>query len=190
MLPDVKGLAAIFGNRLGLDLRFDLARGEACEERANVGRAALAALRTEVEGRTDVDDLEFPNPRYSLTHSADVALAVVDASACLDGIGIDLEVERSLRPQAARFFLTEKEQRWLQTLEDEHRSKHLLRLWCTKEAVFKANPENRTTLLGDHEIVEPADVSGEARTREGRLLEYASWCEPRTCVAIAVCRRG
>ena len=203
MLPDKHALARIFGASLGLDLRFGLAGGDALNESVDVmqrgaareasrrrGRTALRALLTEVKDSADAHTLEFPNSRYSLTYSGKVALAVADASASLSGIGVDLEIDRRIKPQAARFFLTPDEQCWLGTLDRAHARRHLLRLWCTKEAVFKANPENRGTLLGDYELVEPGACSGEARSREGRSIEYVSWCEGRTSVAVSVCRRG
>lgn len=202
MLPDRRHLACVFGEQLGVDLRFDVARLEGHDDSGELdpgrmravswrlGRDALRALCTEMEDRTDVEDLAFPNPRYSLSHSREAALALADASASLDGIGVDVEIDRTLRPQAARFFLSDREQRCLQTLDPARRSRHLLRLWCVKEAVFKANPDNHGTLLGDYALVEPTATRGAARTREGRLVEYATWCEARTCVAVAVCRRG
>ena len=201
MRPEVRHLARVLSEPLGLDLRFDLAietdgeqherdggLGRARAVSRRLGRAALRALRIELEGRAAVDDLAFPNPRYSLSHSRDTALAVADATASLDGIGVDLEIDRNLNPHSARFFLTDRERRWLEGLDGARASEELLRLWCVKEAVFKANPENHGTLLGDHALVAPAEPCGRARTREGRVVEYASWREARTCVAVAVCR--
>ena len=65
---------------------------------------------------------------------------------------------------------------------------HLLRLWCIKEAVFKANPGNAGQTLADYELARPGDARGEARTLAGQDAEYSSWCESRNCVALAVCR--
>lgn len=201
MLPDKRTLARIFGEPLGLDLRFDVALGDARDESVadkqpgaareasrRLGRAALGALLTEVGDGADAQTLEFPNSRYSLTHSGDVALAVGDVSAGLAGIGVDLEIETSIMRQAARFFLAPGELRWLRSLDGARACRQLLRLWCTKEAVFKSNPENRGTLLGDYELVEPGAYFGEARSRDGRFIEYVSWCKGRTSVAVAVCR--
>lgn len=168
--------------------RFESLQGTARANSWLLGRKALETLRTEVDGCTDIDALEFPNTRFSLTHSADVALAVADTSGKLGGIGVDLEVDTRIQPAAARFFLTEREQDWVQRQPAERRSHHLLRLWCVKEAVFKANPGNSGTVLGDHELVEPADSCGKASGSTGRAMEYTSWCELRTCIALAVCR--
>ena len=192
MLPDTRFLVSVLSEPLGLELRMNVASKAASEEALSatereryrslapgaramswlLGRAALKNLRIEVDGRDDLDDLEFPNGRYSLSHSSNVALAVGDASGGLAGIGIDLEVDTTIHPDAARFFLTAVEQRWLHAQAVERWSHHLLRLWCIKEALYKSNPGNSGTLLGDHELIEPANASGEARTLAGRTLEY------------------
>ncbi len=208
MLPDTGFLKATLGEPLGLDLHFNIADGQECAATLSLaeqkhyqaledtvrakswllGRAALKSLRTKLDGRTDIDALRFPNARFSLTHSADVALAVAEPSGCLEGIGVDLEVDTRIEPAAARFFLTEREQLWLQSQAAERWSHHLLRIWCIKEAVFKANPGNIGRTLGDHELNRPADARGEARACTGQKMEYTSWCESRTCIALAVCR--
>ena len=83
---------------------------------------------------------------------------------------------------------TEREQAWLRAEKTERWPLHLLRLWCVKEAVFKANPDNAGRSLADHTLANPENALGEAVTPEGRSVEYASWCESRTCLALAVCR--
>jgi len=208
MLPDTKFLKSTLGEPLGLDLLFNVTSGPATaavlspteQERYEVledtaraepwllGRAALKSLRSQLDGCADIDNMRFPNGRFSLSHSADVALAVAEPSGCLEGIGIDLEVDARIQPAAARFFLSDSEQRWLQSQPSEHRPHHLLRLWCVKEAVFKANPGNAGKLLADHELQHPADGKGAASSVDGQTMEYASWCESRTCIALAVCR--
>lgn len=207
MLPDPRFLKSALGDPLGIELALNVASGSVPERilspreheryrtlkstaRARswlLGRAALKTLRAEVDGHEDIDDIEFPNARYSLTHSADVAIAVADASRRLVGIGVDLEVDTRIRPAAARFFLTEREQSWLDGQAPTRRPHLLLPLWCIKEALFKANPENAGKTLADHEIAQPGESTGDARTREGRIMRYASWCESRTCIALAVC---
>jgi phosphopantetheinyl transferase len=208
MLPDSRFLKSTLGEPLGLDLLFSITSGggcasalspteqkryEALENTARakswlLGRAALKSLRREVDGCTDIDTLSFPNARFSLTHSADIALAVAEPSGALAGLGVDLEVDTRMQPAAARFFLTHREQEWLASQITERRPHHLLRLWCIKEAVFKANPGNGGKMLVDHELDEPAQAMGAARASTGRRMEYASWCESRTCIALAVCR--
>ena len=208
MLPDTGFLKSSLAEPLGLDLHFNVATGSvstaalslseqehyaglentARAESWLLGRAALKSLHSRLDGCADIDGLSFPNARFSLAHSAHVALAVAEPSGCLAGIGVDLELDARLQPAAACFFLTDDEQAWLQSQAVERWCHHLLRLWCIKEAVFKANPDNAGKLLADHEIQRPAEAKGEARTRAGRKMEYASWCESRTCIALAVCR--
>lgn len=209
MLPDSRFLNSVLGEPLGLELqmtvaieaapRESLSRAE-CEHyrlladtpRAAswlLGRTALKRLREKVDGRSDVDDLEFPSPQFSLTHSSDVALAVADASGQLAGIGIDLEMDTIIRPEAARFFLTGRERQWLDEQASDRWRHHVLRLWCLKEALYKSNPDNAGTILGDCELLDPAAVIGKARVFDGPMMEYASWQNSRTCIALAVCRR-
>ena len=208
MLPDTRFLKSALGDPLGLDLRLNITSGcvsthalsagerrryQSLESTARarswlLGRTALKALRTEMDGCADIDDLEFPNARFSLSHSADVALAVADPSGTLEGIGVDLEVDTVVQPAAARFFLTDREQQWLQEQAAKRWPHLLLRLWCIKEAVYKANPQNHGRTLGDHELAQPGSSSGEARACTGQIMQYASWCEARTCIALAVCR--
>ena len=38
------------------------------------------------------------------------------------------------------------------------------------------------------QAVAPAEARGGAGASTGRRMEYASWCESRTCIALAVCR--
>ncbi len=208
MLPDTRFLGAVLAEPLGLELHMTVACGTASEgalsnaERERyrslamtararswlLGRAALKQLRARVDARADVDDLDFPNSRFSLTHSSDVALAVADTSGQLAGIGVDLEVDTTIRPEAARFFLTVREQNWLRGQPRERWSHDLLRLWCVKEALYKSNPANAGTVLGDYELLEPANACGKAFTRAGRPMEYSSWCASRTSIALSVYR--
>jgi phosphopantetheinyl transferase len=208
MLPDACFLRSTLGDPLGLDLQFDIANGQrpaAALSRAEqkhyaslrntaraqswlLGRAALKSLRRRIDGCADIDALSFPNARFSLTHSGEVALAVAEPSGVLEGIGIDLELGTRMQAASARFFLTAREQQWLCSQARERWPHHLLRLWCIKEAVFKANPGNTGTTLMDHELDAPGEAQGEARACTGRRMEYASWCESRTCIALAVCR--
>jgi phosphopantetheinyl transferase len=208
MLPDARFLKSALGDPLGIDLHLSIASGNAsvhalsASERRRyhslhstarakswlLGRAALKTLRSEVDGSADIDDLDFPNARFSLSHSEDVALAVADASGRLEGIGVDLEVDTIIKPAAARFFLSEREQHWLDRQASKIWPHLLLRLWCIKEAVFKANPGNSGRTLGDHELSDPGDANGDARACTGQVMQYTSWCEARTCIALAVCR--
>ena len=208
MLPEAHLLEGTLSDELGLDLRVAVARrplapeGLTRKERQTytslcdtprarswlLGRAALKSLRADVDGCADTGELMFPNARFSLTHSRDVAVAVTETSRTLDGIGIDLELDGHIQPAAARFFLTQREQKWLLGLARGQWGRQLLRMWCIKEAVFKANPENTDKLLSDHELTSPWTTRGEARASSGKRIDYATWSVAGTCLALAVCR--
>jgi hypothetical protein len=102
------------------------------------GRAALKILLRRQGHTEDTSLLHFPHPRLSLTHSAGLALAVSSPDPSLQGLGIDFEAHRPVKPGTERFFLTEAERNRLgQSSEAD-----LLRLWTVKEALFKADPDN------------------------------------------------
>lgn len=210
MPPDRARLEAFLGDALGVALRIEVAREAlapsrlTARERARfeslagtpragdwlLGRCALKRLRAGVDGCEETSDIAFPHPRFSLTHSHGVAMAIGDASNALDGLGVDLEIGAHMRAQAARFFLTPGERRRLDAAVPDRRRGLLLRAWCVKEAVFKANRENAGTLLADHEIACLDAARGEARFGRYRTFEYASWCEDGACVAVAISRGG
>jgi phosphopantetheinyl transferase (holo-ACP synthase) len=208
VLPEVAALESALGEALEVELRLKVAR-EAVEPtrlspgeqstyrklshtpRAHswlLGRAALKSLRLEIDGEAETAGLRFPNARFSLAHSRDLAVAVTATSRCLHGIGVDVEIHRRVMPSSARFFLTPREQQWLESLSTSVRSHECLRLWCIKEAVFKANPANDGKLLADHEMISPGRIQGQARTSTGRRIDYVSWCRGDTSLALAVCR--
>ncbi len=87
------------------------------------------------------------------------------------GVGVDVEPLRMVHPDAARFFLTRAERAWIRRQEPARHSHHLLRLWTIKEALFKADPENHTTMLGDYALRDPGASRGRAiLTQRGRHL--------------------
>lgn len=123
------------------------------------GRGALKALIGPF-GDTDTARIQFPSPRYSLTHSGDVAVAVVARSERQRGIGVDVEWDRPAPVAAARFYLTEREAEWTAGLPDHERGTELLRLWTVKEALFKADPDNGPRVLSDYELADPGSWTG------------------------------
>jgi 4'-phosphopantetheinyl transferase EntD len=129
------------------------------------GRAALKRLLSGWQLGNDTAALSFPHPRFSLTHSGNYAVAIGTTSRELVGIGIDFEITRFLRRGSARFFLTDGEQAWLRPLGESAVQSSLIRLWTIKEAVFKADPENRKTGLIDYEIEHPGEWTGTAFLR-------------------------
>ncbi len=135
------------------------------------GRAALRKLLRRLDLGPDTASLEFPAANLSLTHSGGMAVAV----ACLDapgpGLGVDLEAERPMRPEAARFFLGEDEMAKLNgrnAMDGGAESEEgLLRLWTAKEALFKADMDNRNRVLTDYRVADPMVRRGKAGLRPG-----------------------
>lgn len=131
------------------------------------GRAALKRALCRAELDDDTAHLPLPSPRASLSHAGKVAVACVrlDEDLRVAGVGIDLERDRPVSDAHTRFFLTPSE-RAAARVEDR------LRLWTVKEALFKADPDNAGTVVGDYEVLEPRALEGEARSRAGRRLRY------------------
>jgi len=80
-------------------------------EEWRLGRAALKTALRAVGEADDTTPIAFPNPRVSLTHSGNTAIAVTFAEGAnvpFAGIGVDLEMDRAPRLEAARFFLTQE----------------------------------------------------------------------------------
>lgn len=111
-----------------------------------------------------------------------LGLAGTDA---LDGIGIDFAPLREVRAGALRFYLTQAER-------DQMAPDDALRLWTVKEALFKADPANRSALLADFELADPRAHAGWARRRgdSQARFRYASIALPCGIVSAAVRIRG
>jgi hypothetical protein len=106
------------------------------------GRAALKAMLRELGCPEDTSGLRFPHARFSLTHSSGIAVAVGICGEDGSGIGIDYEGRRPVPPEAARFYLTEAEIQGVNLRDEEA----LIRLWTVKEAMYKADMNNRERL--------------------------------------------
>lgn len=145
---------------------------EACQTAARRaewlrGRSALKRLCRRLGANADTSRLRFPHPRISLSHCGPVAIAAAAGEEGLQGVGIDLEVSRSPRPEMARLFLTPEEQSALKRHRPERQMPELLRLWTIKESVFKADPGNQDRLLADYRLTEPLAAAGSARVEVG-----------------------
>ena len=152
------------------------------------GRAALKRLLAYLGEDQDTSALEFPHRRFSLSHTEGYAVALGSQGVELEGTGIDLELNRVIRPEAARFFLTRPEQRWVTRLPHPDQPVNLLRLWTVKEALFKADPLNGATGLLDYSVEEPGlDTGNACRTGENLLhLRYASFHLEEGFLSIAI----
>lgn len=164
-----------------------------------LGRAALGGVIGRLGGNLRADDLTFPHPRYSLTHSAGWAVALGVNAPELLGVGIDLELDRVPDPRSARFFLTGAEETWWAALPAVRRSSQLLRLWTVKEALFKADPANAATGLADYHLERPGLDAGPAlRTGAGTgnavevpaRFGYAAFPFARGCLSVAILTRA
>ena len=114
------------------------------------------------------------------------------AKAVLMGIGIDIETTRAIQPEAARFFLNDRERDWL-AKEQKHSSQEtLLRLWTVKEAIFKADPAASERLLGDYTLENPSQWRGNAYRRDSTSLrfQYSSVRFDEGFVSVAVLVKG
>ena len=142
------------------------------------GRAALKMLLHHLGEHLDTTKLSFPHPRLSLTHSGTYAVAAgVAPDHFIGGIGVDLEIQQALHPEAARFFLTEEERRWFTRLRSNLKARELLRLWTVKEAVLKADVNNEGRMLADYRLAVPGVRSGVASVidlRSFRSFHYTS----------------
>jgi 4'-phosphopantetheinyl transferase EntD len=140
------------------------------------GRSALKRLLSSLGEDEETGGIGFPNPRFSLTHSGDFAVALGTGSAELRGIGVDLEVNRPLRRETSRFFLGESEQAWAMSLDESVRTKNLLRLWTIKEALFKSDPRNLERWFTDYRIEAPSAHAGRAFVRGEEAQEFRYFC--------------
>src|SRR5262249_50647506 len=122
------------------------------------GRAALKRLQASLGAADDTSALAFPHPRLSLSHSESWAVAVGSTSPKLLGLGVDLEVKAGPRPETATRFLNPAEAVWLRRMDEGERPKMLHRLWTAKEAIFKADPENKGKTLKHYGLADPGFI--------------------------------
>lgn len=123
-------------------------------------RLALQEVLIELgEGPRDVENLKFPQRCLSISHSTGVAVAcgVADRSP-VRGMGIDVERARTVSARLGRFFLRDEEASALGSVSNEE----VLRLWTVKEAIFKADPQNKDRVLRHYRVNDLRQGSGPA----------------------------
>lgn len=106
----------------------------------SLARSLLAALGKEAPLPREADGRPAWPPGIvgSITHCATLAaVAIASADDCA-GIGIDIEVDRPLPLGVARLILSEQEQRWIRRSDPGLAAETLLRVFCAKEALYKA----------------------------------------------------
>ena len=161
--------------------------GERRREAWLCGRAAWKRLLRQLGEDQDTARFSLPSERFSLTHAAGLALAIGVAPGSTLGIGVDLELDRAPSPDAARFFLTDEEQRALAESDSRERAALLLRLWTIKEALFKSDLENHGRILKDYRLATPLAATGVARPIERAAeMHYASFALPRGFLSVAL----
>ncbi len=153
---------------LGTSLILSFAKHE--EDRA-AGRNALLSVSKRLGLSLDIDALRFPHPHFSLSHSGGTGAAIAwTGTDNFAGIGIDIERKREIDPRSARFFLREEER-----FDLKHSQDNLLRLWTVKEALFKADPDNRDQGVRDYIVDSAHRMLGKARhIKTGRTFLYQS----------------
>lgn len=130
------------------------------------GRGALKRLFRRYGQNEETGLLRFPHANYSLTHSGNYAIAIGHASTRVQGIGIDFEISRPVNANLKRFLLAPQESKCIAG----HR---LLRLWTAKEAVFKADPNNRKRRLRHYHLCAVREWRGEA-SAQNQTWQYLS----------------
>ena len=126
------------------------------------GRKAMKAVLAEMGLNIDSTQYELPNPHLSLSHNNSIAIAL-GSTQLLDGIGIDIENDRDINPDAANLIFTKNEnQQYLftinndddKTLASQNRAPEnlILKSWCIKEAAFKATIKKHQGTVFQYEI--------------------------------------
>lgn len=106
----------------------------------SLARSLLASFGKEAPLRREADGRPVWPPGIvgSITHCATLAaVAIAKADDCA-GIGIDIEANRPLPPGVARLILGEQEQQWIRRSDPRLGAETLLRVFCAKEALYKA----------------------------------------------------
>ena len=128
----------------------------------------LVSRRAEYIARAIAGASKDSAPRSSLAHSAGIgvcAAALAPVPPELVGVGVDIERARIASARTAGFYLRGPELDWLSTsaIGAEHRSDEQVRLWTTKEALFKADPDNEQSVLQSYLLLDPGSATGAAR---------------------------
>lgn len=137
------------------------------------GRRALKILLRDLEfvdpnsSFADIDTSAtfFPHPAFSLTHSQDIAIAIACMAPAF-GVGIDLELIRATKPQMSKFYLSETDRKWLDSIPQENRNSEQIRLWTVKESVFKSDLNNMDRTMLRYKIEDTSAICGKAFTLE------------------------
>jgi len=157
------------------------------------GRYVLKQVLRKLRLPVDTGAIVFPHSHLSLSHSDIYALAV-GTKHQVRGLGVDLELSGGPRREAVHLFMTENELASWSNIDNEMQKDLLQRIWCIKEAAFKANPYNQNTALFDYEICDITAINGRVACSKNAeiILEYAATeldlNQQTACVVMAIYR--
>lgn len=154
-----------------------------------LGRAcARIALQNLGYGPGEIPVRENRAPQWpqrivgSITHTTDLAVAVVCSDDLLTAIGIDAERVGAVGEHLWPRLLTEGERRWVHELEPDKRRLAATLIFCAKESYYKCCSGFAGPAVGfqDAEIAVPsfAGESGEYRLRVLKGEAYYGWTQP------------
>lgn len=125
-----------------------------------LGRRALARALA-AAGRRPDEITVWPCPFASVSHSRGVAVAVaLPRTAHARGLGVDLELDRPVRPGLAGVFCDARERAWLDTVPAAERDAAVLQLWTAKEALYKADAAQGDAIVAEYGVDVPALARG------------------------------
>ncbi|MDP1748391.1 MAG: 4'-phosphopantetheinyl transferase superfamily protein [Reyranella sp.] len=106
----------------------------------SLARSLLASLGKEAPLCREADGRPAWPPGIvgSITHCTTLAAVALASTDDCAGIGIDVEANRPLPQGVARLILSEQEQRWIRRSDPRLAAETLLRVFCAKEALYKA----------------------------------------------------
>ncbi len=142
----------------------------AADEHA-LGRVALARALA-AAGRGDEPVTRWPCPFASVSHSRGLAVAVALPRAhAVRGLGVDVELDRPVRPGLAGVFCDARERAWLEAQPACGRDAAVLQLWTAKEALYKADAAQGDAIVAEYAVEVPSlSRGGRGHGRSARLV--------------------
>ena len=147
-----------------------------------LGRSALKPLCNTLGISDDTSSIHFPNPRISLTHCDNhaIAVGVRDFRGLYKGIGIDLESTiRKVGPEHALHLLNDKERELYGGLLT---TKQIIQFWTIKEACFKADDASQVLDFRNYSV----DMTKQVVLRGGRSFSFYTQATDFYCLTLAL----
>ena len=117
---------------------------------AELGAAPTAIVRTSRRAPIWPDDITG-----SIAHTTDMAVAVVATTTSVR-VGIDIERVDRITPRVQQRICTDAELEELETLAPDERRRHAAKIFCAKEAFYKAQHQLTESFVGFHEMTSSA----------------------------------